>query len=545
MAGSCIPDVKLEDGIEASATKLEELDEELINLDVMQYRLTKGWDFMKNVEGVFCLHLAVCLNRKEVAKHIHSLRNTVTTGLFCFTPRHRFSYIHVAVELEMNEMAKLLLQELKTLTTFDSYFKKVSTLIIEQGNKEMCKILISSLIEGPNQRFDIRLELNELLELMKTQQKYDCLPTVVAAMKQVSYSASEKNLCKKFYGDRQIMTSLLNGTFLLPQVLLEIAVEEDDVPTVQWLTGMCKIEKVDNSVLVKATLNNSPEILKSILKASITVGIHSNPAFLFKLLEMKSQNSHHDSTIEDSGVSENELFEDYTALDWAVALDFQECTAVLREHKQRSDPAIYKFCHPFSAVNYVQSSKFDTAALITRLLNNGFTVHQCMELWKKYPTSRSPLYFAIMQQDMDVIILLLSNGADLEIWNDIFRCPFQPNILERFLYHNANICTSKGSIVNQILKSELNVSNISAYLRLVLELAYATHKEDVDKIGNFCVENEITWFDSYCSPSSLLSLCRKSFRRFCGYRIHEVVEAISIPSSIRGFLLLTEELNNF
>ena len=305
-----------------------------------------------------------------------------------------------------------------------------------------------------------------------------------------------------------------------------------------------KQDTIDQTLLIQATLNNSPGILRALLGSKLPVERmkKSTADTIFtRALEEPVPNTKEGE--EDSASAKNRSPIDYTPLDWAVALDFKDCINVLSAESQPSNPEVYDLCHPLLAINYISSSKYDIADLTQRLIENGFTVQNCMESWKQYPTSRSPIFLAVQSKHVLHVGLLLSHGIDLEIMYDVFDLRFRANIFKLFLDNNANICNKNGSVVQQILR-HYDKSRISCLLNLVVHTAYHIPRKSMDEIAEFCASHDDTgWFKCYKeTPLSLQHWCRKSFRKYAGYKIRVILANVILPGDLKNYLLLRDEL---
>ena len=316
-----------------------------------------------------------------------------------------------------------------------------------------------------------------------------------------------------------------------------------------WALEEFKPAIMDDSLLVQATLSDLPNFLTILLDAKIKVVRQENKTECRDLFtrnfapgivvdETKTYSGFH--TICDV---RNRSQLSYTPLDWAIALNFEACKSVLIKYSQPSNTNIYGTWHPLMAIPYIASTKYDAATLAQRLISNGFTVQQCIAIWKQYPTTCSPLYFAVFTKDEALLTLLLSNGIDLEVMYDVFNLPLSSSLLRCFLYHNANICNENGSVVNQIMWVS-DKSEASRLLQIVMDTAYNIPRQNIDSIAKFCDHHETgAWFRLYTkSTNSLMWWCRKSFRKYCGYQIHAILRGIVLPSKMKEYLLLHSEL---
>ena len=330
-----------------------------------------------------------------------------------------------------------------------------------------------------------------------------------------------------------------------------------------------KQDKIDLGLIKQATINNKPGVLRALFNARIPIDRSKNltsfqevffvalssedPTSLqetfFAALSLGEPVPYDKEFDSDSANFTNRAPKDYTALDWAEAFDFKECINVLSAESEPSNREVYEKCHPLLAINYLESTIYDKAELTQRLIENGFTVQKCAESWRQYPTSHSAIYLAAQSHNYKQVEVLLRHGIDLEIMSDVFDFQFDHCIFRLFLFHNANICNRNGSVVQQIINIRFSGHQYdrplaNCLLQLLVHTAYNIPKKDIDEIAQFCAIHDTTgWFEDFTnSPMSLQESCRKSFRKYTGYRIGSILDSVDLPNDLKSYLMLSNEL---
>ena len=341
------------------------------------------------------------------------------------------------------------------------------------------------------------------------------------------------------------------------------------VPTISWLLEEFKQEKIDLALIKQATINNKSGVLRALFNARIPIDRSKNlmsleeetfvavssedPTLLqgifFAALSLDEPVPYGKEVDIDSASFTNRFPTDYTALDWAEAFDFKECINVLSAESEPSNPEVFEKCHPLLAINYLESTKYDRVELTQKLIENGFTVQKCAESWKQYPARQSAIYLAVQSDNYKQVDVLLRHGIDLEIMSDVFDFQFDHCIFRLFLFHNANICNRNGSVVQQMINIRFSDHQYdrplaNCLLQLLVHTAYHIPRKYMDEITQFCAIHDTTgWFQDFTnSPMSLQESCRKSFRKYTGYRIRSILDSVDLPNDLKSYLMLSNEL---
>ena len=212
----------------------DELVHKLQALDVISLRRKEGWNFPSNSFGTFCLHIAVTLDKRKIVDYIHKLGKIyVEVGanaghFFCFTVRHRLSYIHTAVNHNRVELLGDVLQPLRSraLVYFDTIAEDVSSIYIRQGNSEMCKVFVQEL---QSCSLMAHIQLSDLLKKIQSFKVYNCVDVVVHGLAEhrqhIPFSEFDRNI-DLFCRDKNIMASFMKAKLVDPKHVLAKAVRE-------------------------------------------------------------------------------------------------------------------------------------------------------------------------------------------------------------------------------------------------------------------------------------------------------------------------------
>lgn len=249
----------------------------------------------------------------------------------------------------------------------------------------------------------------------------------------------------------------------------------------------------------------------------------------------------------------------YNGMNWALALQHREAENLLKSYGIKANPGIEETNPPliatFDYYSLLKSPDCDVdvgfISIMKKLIDLGHDVNA------ETPNGTTALVKAVeLMRTLDVnkvkflpvVRLLLLNGADPYKGNASPYLYVNNYVITEFLFCNVNMCIN--NFMSSILRNIL-VSNYSGFLiSLILKYSHTipshykralNHMHAIPR-GFISVEELNMADDLFTNPRSLLILCRNSFRRFHGYKIHRYLRQIELPSQIKRILTLEDEL---
>ena len=228
---------------------------------------------------------------------------------------------------------------------------------------------------------------------------------------------------------------------------------------------------------------------------------------------------------------------------WTSVLRLPECDKLLEE---AGIPNISTrvYLSPLNTVHLLDPNNFDSALklkIVRSLLAINYSATDGTFLVKKL-TCETPLITAYKHCDIPITRVLLSHGANPEDDKQIRDLGYSPWFLAECLYYNADIFRPGSTVVSSLCQTDMRYRR-RYLLVLLLECDCDISRGDLQKVRRiYSTRDENLIKEYFEKPLSLMSLCRKVFRRHCGYLLHEVLEDAVVPRSIRRYLLLEKEL---
>ncbi|XP_033754148.1 uncharacterized protein LOC117337333 [Pecten maximus] len=255
-------------------------------------------------------------------------------------------------------------------------------------------------------------------------------------------------------------------------------------------------------VIIQAVLNNSTSILEILLQSDY--------------------------------VSANITYKEYSALDWARALQFDQCALLLEKAgvpHNKDLPLLMLFEENIASFYHSKS------VLVHRLLQQGKDINA------ESVSGKTALNAAIETQTYSVVRQLLMAGADPFSGQNSLGYFMSRRLLGELLYANVDILQRRTG-VSVIHKLLFSFPSLHCQLMLILNHAHTISKSDL-KLLNSLHDSKIVsrdildQIDNYLeTPRSLVLRSRDVIRRHFGYRIHDFVRICYLPTQIKSILTL-------
>ena len=295
-----------------------------------------------------------------------------------------------------------------------------------------------------------------------------------------------------------------------------------DVQTVQWMKERFSLKDELGQVpnVIQATINDSPEMLEA----------------LFSPCSWQCRRVNYTKQMVTN------TFGGYSALDIAIAFGLSRCEDVLRRFQIPSESTRKLDASYINLLFSLKSKKYSQKDLLKMLISNGYDVNTCAE----ENGHRLPvMYMQRIIGDVEMTEILLSHGAKISETHEAkLGCP--PRLLAAYIYHNVDISTDEGSVITGILDGGKAREEM---LYLVLDTAHTVCRTDRDKLSELCSNpnffgvTKVRKFLNETKPLTLL--CRNSIRKHYAHKIHEFLDKTCLPTSIRHFLSLKEDLQSY
>ncbi|XP_060081498.1 uncharacterized protein LOC132560825 [Ylistrum balloti] len=245
-------------------------------------------------------------------------------------------------------------------------------------------------------------------------------------------------------------------------------------------------------------------------------------------------------------VPTNQRYKQYTALNWARALHFDDCALLLENAGVAYDSDAIQNYPPLVMLfgEYITSFYYSKSALILRLLQHGNDVN------RESVNGKTALYTALEIQAYSVVRQLLMAGADPFFGRNCLTTFLSLRLLGELLYANVNIFRSRPeeSLLHQLLFS---FPHLHCHLVFLLKHAHSIPKCNRKLLNSLHDSNTVSrdildQIHIYLStPKSLVLRSRDVVRSHFGYKIHDFVRVSNLPSQIKSILKLEGILDFF
>lgn len=250
----------------------------------------------------------------------------------------------------------------------------------------------------------------------------------------------------------------------------------------------------------------------------------------------------------DGGVSMYEKkMQFYTPYDLAVAMGFEEVKTVMEQKTKEDLHSCVKWKYgPFNALFCLKG--IYRPDLIKKLAKQGHDFDEA------YDGHTKPIYFAIRCQDNDSLKILIELGADPDPnWTN--RGKLQKSICDSPLGCAARL--GNVGAVKVLLSENVHIGDIQIYCCKDLEIfkmmvasgaLVLKHGQRWKRMRELSMLHKLKSLQNFIetefdAPPLLTSLCRNSMRQHFSRRaIHRFVDMQCLPTRIRKYLLLTDEL---
>ncbi|KAK3089253.1 hypothetical protein FSP39_002112 [Pinctada imbricata] len=233
----------------------------------------------------------------------------------------------------------------------------------------------------------------------------------------------------------------------------------------------------------------------------------------------------------------------FTALDFAIRFQRERCCEILRraghtmlENTLDTSPLIeiqrladYRFfAKTLSFVNLVKEL-------------SGFNVNF------EDQNGITPVQVAIKRRDYDTVRVLLQNGADLFLGQSFMLEYGTLRLVTEIIYCNVDIYNHLSSILEVVVNNTRFTRRTRKNWSLQkIDREKLIHSFISDSVHSLSVRDMAALALSYRTTlKSLDHLCKVTIRRHFGIHIHRYLSLVSVPETLKRFLLLSDEIDTF